>query len=133
MNTTKIEFERGSPEPSSPPTFLDAGDAIGRFEVIRELGRGGMGAVYLGKNRDVDLLVAIKVLPPALAFSDPDYAARFLREAKLAATLVDPHIIKMVDCGLDQSTGLYYLVQEFVHGCPIKDKLDVGPIPEEQA
>lgn len=120
-------------ESGSAQHLLRVGDKISHYVIERELGRGGMGAVYLAKHASVDVQVAIKILPPALAYGQPDAAARFLREARLAANLVHPHVIKMIDCGKDEKTQIYYLVQEFVEGGSVKDQLSKGPIPQEQA
>ena len=64
----------------------------GRYAVERELGRGGMGVVFLARDLALDRLVAIKLLPPALAAS-ADRRARFLREARTAARLSHPNIV----------------------------------------
>ncbi|MDF1663401.1 MAG: protein kinase [Planctomycetota bacterium] len=116
-----------------PQDLLKAGDKISHYVISRELGRGGMGAVYLATHGTVDVQVAIKILPPALAYANPDAAARFLREARLAANLVHPHVIKMIDCGKDPDSNIFYLVQEFVEGGSVKDRIANGPIPDKQA
>src|SRR5437868_6585570 len=73
--------------------FLDFQSALaGRYSLERELGRGGMGVVYLAREVRLDRLVAIKLLPPARA-SDAKLRERFLREARTAAKLSHPHII----------------------------------------
>lgn len=122
----------GGKQPSAQ-ALLKAGDKISHYEISRELGRGGMGAVYLAKHGTIDVHVAIKILPPAIAFANPDAAARFIREARLAANLVHPNVIKMIDCGKDKKSNIFYLVQEFVEGGSVKDKLANGPIPETEA
>jgi serine/threonine-protein kinase len=79
----------GSPD----PLFLAFQLALaGRYSIDRELGRGGMGVVYLAREVHLDRLVAIKLLPPEKA-ERPDLRDRFLREARLAAKLSHPHII----------------------------------------
>ena len=64
----------------------------GQYDVEREIGRGGMGVVYLARDLNLDRLVAIKTLPPHLATS-PDVRERFLREARTAAHLSHPSIV----------------------------------------
>src|SRR5205823_14904234 len=75
--------------------FLDFQSALaGRYSLERELGRGGMGVVYLAREVRLDRLVAIKLLPPAPA-SDAKLRERFLREARTAATPSHPHLIPL--------------------------------------
>jgi eukaryotic-like serine/threonine-protein kinase len=74
--------------------FLDFQSAIaGRYSLERELGRGGMGVVYLAREVRLDRPVAIKLLPPSKA-SDPKLRERFLREARTAAKLSHPNVIR---------------------------------------
>src|ERR687890_2500147 len=73
--------------------FLDLQTALaGEYSLQRELGRGGMGVVYLARDVQLDRDVAIKVLPTHLA-RDPEARERFLREARMAAGLSHPHIV----------------------------------------
>ena len=65
---------------------------VGRYEILRELGRGGMAAVYLARQRDLDRHVALKELG-AFHASDPAFAERFLRESQLAGSLSHPNIV----------------------------------------
>src|SRR5262245_64534270 len=87
------------PERSSQPLtaadrlFVDFQSAVaGRYSIERELGRGGMGVVYLAREVRLDRPVALKLLPPVLA-AQPGPRERFLREARLAAKLSHPNII----------------------------------------
>ena len=75
---------------------------IGPYKVDRELGRGGMGEVYLGHDARLDRQVAIKALPAHLA-TDPDRLARFQREAKVLASLNHPSIAAIY--GLEEAYG----------------------------
>jgi len=85
----------------------------GRCEVFSRIGEGGMGAVYRGRHRDLDLDVAVKFLHGHLA-EKSGVAERFLREARLAARLQSPGVVRVFDCG--QSGGHLYIVMEFVDG-----------------
>jgi len=86
---------------------------IGPFKIERELGRGGMGVVYLATDTRLDRQVAIKALPADLA-ADPDRLARFQREAKVLASLNHPNVGGIH--GLEQADGHQYLVLEYIEG-----------------
>ena len=107
--------------------------AIGPFEVQRELGRGGMGVVYLARDSRLDRLVAIKSLPEHLA-SDPDRLARFQREAKVLASLNHPGISAIY--GIEEvggAAGQQFLILEYVEGQTLAERLDRGALPLEEA
>ncbi len=104
--------------------------AIGPFKIERELGRGGMGEVYLARDTQLDRHVAIKALPVHLA-QDSDRLARFQREAKVLASLNHPGIGAIY--GLEQAGGHRYLILEFVEGETLADRLAKGPIPVDEA
>ncbi|MCC6426680.1 MAG: serine/threonine-protein kinase [Phycisphaerales bacterium] len=103
---------------------------IGPFKIERELGRGGMGEVFLARDTRLDRQVAIKALPAHLA-QDPDRLARFQREAKVLASLSHPGIGAIY--GLEESGGRQYLILEFVEGVTLADRLERGPIPVEES
>lgn len=105
-------------------------ERIGNFDVIRELGRGGMGVVYLALDTRLDRNVAIKALPVELA-SDPVRLERFEREAKTLAQLNHPHLAGIH--GVEEQDGNRYLVLEFVEGQSLGDLLDRGPLPVDEA
>jgi serine/threonine-protein kinase len=86
---------------------------LGHYEIVSELGRGGMGVVYKGFEPALNRFVAIKELSPSLAH-DPDLVERFLREARSMAALNDPHIIQIYFIG--QENGQPFFVMEFVEG-----------------
>ena len=101
-----------------------------RYEFSRELGRGGMAVVYLGKDTKHDREVAVKVLFPELAASIG--GDRFEREIKLAAKLQHPHILGLYDSGV--ADGLLFYVMPFVKGESLRDRLDrEGQLPIEDA
>ncbi|MFO0963691.1 MAG: protein kinase [Phycisphaerales bacterium] len=103
---------------------------IGPFRIERELGRGGMGEVFLARDTRLDRRVAIKALPAHLA-TDPDRLARFQREAKVLASLNHSGIAAIY--GLEEADGHQYLVLEFVEGETLADRLARGPIPVAEA
>lgn len=105
-------------------------DAIGPYQIQRELGRGGMGEVYLALDSRLDRQVAIKALPAHLS-ADPDRLARFQREAKVLASLNHPGIGAIY--GLEQADGHQYLVLEFIEGETLAERLVSGAIPVDEA
>ncbi|MCA9283824.1 MAG: serine/threonine protein kinase, partial [Phycisphaerales bacterium] len=104
--------------------------SIGHYEVTRELGRGGMGVVYLGRDTRLDRDVAIKALPAELA-SDPVCLDRFEREAKTLAGLHHPNIAGIY--GIVEQDGAKYLVLEYIEGETLADRIDRGPIRVDEA
>ena len=83
---------------------LSAGARLGPYEILTPLGAGGMGEVYRARDTRLDRIVAIKVLPPALA-ADPQFRERFAREAKSISALNDPNICALYDVGEATGTG----------------------------
>jgi len=112
---------------------VEPGDVIGRCRIIRELGRGGVGTVYLAKHQTLQIEVALKVLSPALSLDNPGLAERFIREAQLAARIRHPHVIAVMDAAHDEPTRLYYIVFEYVGGGALSWHLRNGPLPEGKA
>ncbi len=107
------------------------GKTIGAYEIIAEVGRGGMAVVYKAYQRALDRYVAIKVLPPQFTF-DPEFVRRFAMEAKAAAKLKHPNIVTIYDVG--EQNGLHYIVQEFVEGVTLADLIRrEGALPPTRA
>jgi serine/threonine protein kinase len=88
--------------------------SIPGYRLQQTLGQGGMATVYLAVQESVDRQVALKVMAPELARQDNTYGERFLREARIVAKLVDPHIVTIYDVGI--SDGRHYLAMEYVPG-----------------
>lgn len=103
---------------------------IGPYAIDRELGRGGMGVVYLGHDTRLDRAVAIKMMPEHLA-SDPERLGRFEREARVLASLHHPNIAGIH--GVEEEGGARFLVLEFVEGASLSDRLDAGPLSVDDA
>jgi serine/threonine-protein kinase len=108
---------------STPSSLLLALRAAlaGRYDVDRELGAGGMGQVFLGRDVALDRLVAIKVITPELA-SSPASRERFLREARTVAKLRHPNIVAVYAAG--EVDGLLYFVMEYVRGESLRQTLE---------
>jgi len=101
------------------------------YELDREIGRGGMGIVYLARDRRLKRQVAIKVLPPELAFRG-EIRTRFLREAETAAQLSHPNIVPIYS--VDEREGLVFFVMAFVDGDNLAVRLHRdGPLPFDDA
>ncbi len=102
----------------------------GRYSIDRELGRGGMGVVYLAREVQLDRPVAIKLLPPERAL-DPALRERFLREARHAAKLSHPNIIPIH--AVDETDGFVYYVMAYVDGESLAQRVRTrGPLPASE-
>jgi len=95
---------------------------LGRYQLDREIGRGAMGIVYLGRDTAINRLVAIKAIPLASEFSDTELAearSRFFREAETAGRLNHPNIVTIYDVG--EERGLAYIAMEYLKGRHLSD------------
>src|SRR3954471_17946631 len=99
--------------------------SIAHYRILSKLGEGGMGAVYRATDTKLNRDVAIKVLPDELA-NDPDYLARFTREAQVLASLNHPNIA--IIHGVEEQA----LVMELVRGQTLEERIATGPIPFEE-
>lgn len=103
---------------NEPPNRDGIPATLGGHQVLRELGRGGMGKVFLARQKSLDRLVAMKVMNADRA-RDPGFVARFTREAYAAAQLVHHHIVQIYDIGADQ--GWHFFTMEYVKGESLTD------------
>ena len=92
---------------------LTPGTKLGPYEIVSQLGAGGMGEVYRARDTRLDRVVAIKVLPESLA-NDADRLQRFEQEARVLSTVNHPNLLAIFDVGTQD--GLHYLVSEFLEG-----------------
>jgi len=99
---------------------LSAGTKIGRYEILSQLGKGGMGEVYLGQDSRLNRKVALKVLPAELA-AHHDRMVRFVQEAKAAAALNHPHVAHVYE--ISEHEGLNFIAMEFVDGTTLREKI----------
>ena len=109
---------------------LTSGTKLGTYEILSQLGAGGMGEVYLATDSKLDRKVAIKVLPEVMT-RDPERVARFEREAKVLASLNHPSIAAIH--GFDESNGTRFLVMEYVEGETLGGQLKNGALAVEDA
>ncbi|HEU4382648.1 MAG TPA: protein kinase [Anaeromyxobacteraceae bacterium] len=108
---------------------LRPGAVIGRFELVREIGRGGFGVVYEARDRELGRLVAFKAV--RAGFRSDARAERLLREAEAAALLSHPNIVTLFDVG--QSPQGPYLVMELLRGLTLAERIERGPLPVRDA
>jgi Tol biopolymer transport system component len=106
-----------------------AGTRLGPYEIVSQLGAGGMGVVYRARDTRLNRLVAIKVLPDHLA-AQPETRQRFEREARAVSSLNHPHICTLHDIG--HQDGLDYLVMELIEGESLADRLKKGHLPPDR-
>jgi serine/threonine-protein kinase len=99
------------------------GKVLGRYEIIKKIGKGGMGTVYEAYQRNLNRRVAIKVLSPEF-ISDPQRLARFKMEAEIVARLNHPRIVQIYD--ISEEKGFYYFVMEFLKGRPLSENIAFG-------
>jgi eukaryotic-like serine/threonine-protein kinase len=139
-----VDAERAKPKAAPPPVpaksvaspapvATDTGSAaaaaaipeeqrLGRYQLEREIGRGAMGIVYLGRDTAINRMVAIKAIPLASEFSDAELAearSRFFREAETAGRLNHPNIVTIYDVG--EERGLAYIAMEYLKGRHLSD------------
>jgi len=101
------------------------GENVGPYRITKKLGVGGMATVWKAYHPALDRYVAIKVLHPSFK-EDPQFAARFQREARMVAKLIHPHIVPIYD--FSEHEGMSYLVMRFIEGRTLKAVLKEGPL-----
>ena len=99
---------------------MHSGTRLAQYEILDQLGAGGMGEVYRARDTKLDRDVAVKVLPGVLA-QDSERMTRFRREAKLLASFNHAHIATLH--GLEESNGQQFLVMELVEGEDLADRI----------
>jgi len=105
---------------------LAAGSKLGPYEILAQIGAGGMGEVYRAQDTRLHRSVAIKVLPHD-KLADDDRKRRFLQEARAASALNHPHIVVLHDISSDG--GVDFMVMEYVPGTTLKDRIRSGALP----
>ncbi|HTB82081.1 MAG TPA: serine/threonine-protein kinase [Candidatus Sulfotelmatobacter sp.] len=114
----------------TPPSVAELAAKFPRLEILELIGKGGMGAVYKARQRQLDRIVALKILPPGIG-DDPAFAERFAREAKALAKLNHPNIVTLYEFG--DAGGQFYFLMEFVDGVNLRQLLHAGRISPREA
>jgi serine/threonine protein kinase len=113
--------DSGGKEPRfTPPKIEELAPKFPQLELLGFVGQGGMGAVYQARQKDLDRIVALKILPPDIG-KDVTFADRFMREARALAKLNHPGIVTIYDFG--RADGLYFFLMEFVDGVSLQQLL----------
>src|SRR5579862_6894645 len=105
------------------------GQTLGRYRIVKQIGHGGMGVVYLAHDERLDREVAVKVLPEGL-LSEESVRARFRKEAMALAKLNHPNIATIHD--FDTQTGMDFLVTEYIPGTTLSDRLLEEPLEQAE-
>jgi serine/threonine protein kinase len=139
----------GQTPPFQPPSIAELAPLFPQLEILELIGKGGMGAVYKARQKELDCLVALKILPPGIG-RDAAFAERFAREARALAKLNHPGIVTLYEFGQVQSSAgvspasgsqpstlnsqpLYFFLMEFVDGVNLRQLLHAGRIAPREA
>ena len=120
----------GAAPPFQPPGIAELAPLFPQLEILELIGKGGMGAVYKARQRQLDRVVALKILPPGIG-NEPAFAGRFAREAKALAKLNHPGIVTIYEFG--RADGLFFFLMEFVDGVNLRQLLHAGRISPREA
>jgi serine/threonine-protein kinase len=114
--------------PEAEPAPLQPGAVVGRFEIVRELGRGGFGVVYEARDRELGRQVALKLVRSGAGAAED---GKVTREAEAIARLAHPNLITLHDVGRSEHGP--YLVFELLRGKTLQERIDDGPLPLQEA
>lgn len=118
------------PHAFQAPSVDELGAKFPALEILEFIGQGGMGAVYKARQRELDRIVALKILPPDIG-QDAAFAERFTREARALAKLNHPNIVTLYEFG--RADGLYYFLMEFVDGVNLRQLTANGRVSTREA
>ncbi len=129
---TGMETDTGSATQPAfvPPTVEEMAKLFPQLEILELAGKGGMGAVYKARQKQLNRFVALKILPPGIG-SEPAFAERFTREAQALAQLNHPNIVTLYEFG--ETSGQFYFLMEFVDGVNLRQLLAGGRISAREA
>jgi serine/threonine protein kinase len=112
------------------PSLEEVARLFPQLEILGFIGQGGMGAVYKARQKALDRVVALKILPPGIG-KDAAFAERFTREAKALARLNHPGVVTLYEFG--QADGLFFFLMEFVDGMNLRHLMEVERISAREA
>ncbi len=129
---TGAETDTGSATPRTfvPPAVEEIAKLFPQLEILELIGKGGMGAVYKARQKQLNRLVALKILPPGTG-SEPAFAERFTREARALAQLNHPGIVTLYEFG--ETSGQFYFLMEFVDGVNLRQLLAGSRVSAREA
>jgi predicted Ser/Thr protein kinase len=135
LGALNLDSETGFTAPGAtavppPPSAAELAPHFPQLEILEVLGRGGMGVVYKVRQKELDRIAALKILPPGIG-GDPAFAERFAREAKALARLNHPGIVTIYDSG--RTDGLFYFLMEFVDGVSLGRLMHGGRVSPREA
>ena len=114
----------------TPPGVGELAAKFPQLEILELIGQGGMGAVYKARQKQLDRIVALKILPPNIS-SDATFAERFTREARALAKLNHPNIVTLYEFG--ETSGQFYFLMEFVDGVNLRQLLNNSRLSAREA
>ena len=122
---TMLQADSFPVSPSSPENGdgLQPGDRLDRYVIVKKLGQGGMGSVYLVRHETLGVFRAAKVLSSALYARGGEFVKRFVLEAKLACSISNPNIVNVLDVCDDPEKACCYIIMEYVDGGTVRDVL----------
>ncbi|MHC4483552.1 MAG: serine/threonine-protein kinase, partial [Planctomycetota bacterium] len=129
--TSDVPVNHTPPRAFIPPKPAELNSQFPQLEIIELLGQGGMGAVYKARQKQLDRLVALKILPPEISQTEA-FAERFTREARSLAKLSHPRIVSVHDFGHTED-GLYYFIMEFIDGTDLRRVIQSGAMSATEA
>ena len=104
---------------------LEAGKCFGHYEIIKQIGEGGMGEVFLAQDTRLERKIALKLLPESVA-QDGERIRRFVREAKSASALNHPNILTIYEIGETDNT--HFIATEYIEGKTLRERLKGSPL-----
>ncbi|HSE41584.1 MAG TPA: protein kinase [Acidobacteriota bacterium] len=105
------------------------GRVLSHYRIIKQLGAGGMGEVYLATDTQLDRTIALKILPAEVAF-DQERMHSFVREAKAASAIDHPNIVQVYE--ISQADGVSFIAMQYVEGHTVRDKIDGQSLPTDE-
>lgn len=132
---TGADSAPGEPNPRksarfTPPPVESLAPLFPGLEILEFIGQGGMGAVYKARQKELDRIVALKILPPETSAA-PGFADRFALEAKALARLNHPNIVTLFEFG--RTDGLFFFLMEFVDGVTLRQLFNAGRMSAREA